>query len=136
LYDDSQYGGYGLIGLGFADQNDFNGSDVSVMRVMDGQLEWFNTRIGADIAANTDIDLDGVGDAGAVRSQFRGTFPTTTGVYNWQVISEDLSGITVAGEQFFRFPDIPMAKAVVQQRPHLMPDWEMPFQSQWERSAA
>jgi hypothetical protein len=109
LYDDSQYGGYGLIGLGFADQNDFLGSDVSIMRVMDGQLEWFNTRIGADIANNTDIDLDGNGDAGAVRSQFRGTFPSGTGSYNYEVMSEVLSGIVIGGEQFFRFPDIPMS---------------------------
>ncbi len=109
LYDDSQYGGYGLIGLGFADQNDFLGSDVNVMRVMDGQLEWFNTRIGADIANNTDIDLDGNGDAGAVRSQFRGNVTSTTGGWNWEVTSEVLAGMVIGGEQFFRFPDIPLS---------------------------
>jgi hypothetical protein len=108
LHYDSRYGAYGLTGLGFADQNDFSGSDPTLFGPMDGQLEWFNSRVGKDILFDTDIDLDGNGDAGAVRSQFRGNVTSTTGGWNWEVTSEVLAGMVISGEQFFRYPDVPL----------------------------
>ena len=84
------------------------GSDPTLFGPMDGQLEWFNSRIGRDILFDTDIDLDGNGDAGAVRGQFRGNVTSNTGAYNFEVMSEALSGMVIAGEQFFRYPDVPL----------------------------
>lgn len=108
LFDDSQFGGYALLGLGHANQNDLKGNEPVLFDAMDGQIEFFLQRIEADALNDADIDGDGTPDHGWVRDQYRGGFLATIGAYNFEIAAEVLGGCTIGSEETFRYPDNPL----------------------------